>query len=307
MERNQLIYTITVADTGSITRAAEKLHISQPSLSNQIIHLERELGVPLFERVKKRVYLTAAGLAFVEQARQIINQFQSLEYTMTEYAQNQLGHVHVGALSIMCPLQIPDLVQEFRGLYPGIQVSLLESGSIALLQALAGNEIDVAFALLDSNHAIDESLQAVRLMDSDIYAVVSKNHALSGKQEITLNDLTGMTLIMNTSNFRLSSIITSRMEAAGIHYTIGYSCNQIDSCLSLAGKNLGVFFCSRETALYYQHDHLELLRIQPPIKRGIYLLYKKNPDYHPALRSFIQYTINFYKRLNNEYKTPAHP
>lgn len=305
MEKNQLIYVIMVAETGSITKAAEKLHLSQPSLSNQIISLERELGISLFERIKKRVYLTDAGQAFVEHARQIVNDFQSLAHIMGEYSQKKLGYIRIGALSIMCPLQIPDLIHQFGRLYPGITVSLLESGSISLLQSLTNNEIDVAFALWEPRYVVDDDITAIRLMDSDIYAVVSHEHPLSGRKELTLTDFSGIPLIVNTVSFKLSSIIISKMEAAGINYVISNQCDQIDSCLSLASKNLGVFFCSKETVSYYPYDNLEVIPVIPPISRGVYLIYKKNPDFHPALQSFIRYTLDFYNQVNSTARTPG--
>lgn len=82
MERSQLIYVVTVAECGSVTRAAEKLHLSQPSLSNQIIHLEQELGIALFARVRKRVHLTEAGEVFVRHAQRILNDMQALAERM---------------------------------------------------------------------------------------------------------------------------------------------------------------------------------------------------------------------------------
>ena len=93
MERSQLIYVVTVAECGSVTRAAEKLHLSQPSLSNQIIHLEQELGIALFARVRKRVHLTEAGEVFVRHAQRILNDMQALAERMEDYAANRSGEV----------------------------------------------------------------------------------------------------------------------------------------------------------------------------------------------------------------------
>ena len=97
MERSQLIYVVTVAECGSVTRAAEKLHLSQPSLSNQIIHLEQELGIALFARVRKRVHLTEAGEVFVRHAQRILNDMQAQPTGAGAYA---LGHCQLCARSI---------------------------------------------------------------------------------------------------------------------------------------------------------------------------------------------------------------
>ena len=149
MERSQLIYVVTVAECGSVTRAAEKLHLSQPSLSNQIIHLEQELGIALFARVRKRVHLTEAGEVFVRHAQRILNDMQALAERMEDYAANRSGRVRIGALPIMCALHIPELIGGFHSEYPSITLTLQERGSAELLQALEQSEIDVAFAILN--------------------------------------------------------------------------------------------------------------------------------------------------------------
>lgn len=126
MERSQLIYVVTVAECGSVTRAAEKLHLSQPSLSNQIIHLEQELGIALFARVRKRVHLTEAGEVFVRHAQRILNDMQALAERMEDYAANRSGRVRIGALPIMCALHIPELIGGFHSEYPSITLTLQE-------------------------------------------------------------------------------------------------------------------------------------------------------------------------------------
>lgn len=92
----QMKYLLAVARTGNITKAAQQLHISQPSLSNQIIALEKQLGISLLERRRKRVYLTDAGQYFATQSQKILNQEQNLEHTMEEFSQLKKGSLRLG-------------------------------------------------------------------------------------------------------------------------------------------------------------------------------------------------------------------
>lgn len=293
MEKNQLIYVIEVARLGSITRAAEALHLSQPSLSNQIIHLEEELGVYLFERVRKRVYLTEAGQVFVDEAKKIVGSFESLGQLMGEYAQQRRGNIRIGALSIMCPLKIPELIGEFCKAYEGIDVSLVESGSAALLGALDRNEVDAVFALIDSGKGLPDNITGIHLFDSEVCAAVHESHELCGREYCSMKDLSGVPLIVNTGNFTLSSMILSRMESEGIKARATYTCNQIDSCLSLVNRNIGVSFCSQVTADYYQYPHVRLLPLKPAMMRTVSLVYRKNPEYYPALKTFLNFAAAF--------------
>lgn len=100
MERSQLIYVVTVAECGSVTRAAEKLHLSQPSLSNQIIHLEQELGIALFARVRKRVHLTEAGEVFVLPCQPEYSTTSGAGGAHGGYAPTGAGVCAIGALQL---------------------------------------------------------------------------------------------------------------------------------------------------------------------------------------------------------------
>lgn len=184
MERSQLIYVVTVAECGSVTRAAEKLHLSQPSLSNQIIHLEQELGIALFARVRKRVHLTEAGEVFVRHAQRILNDMQALAERMEDYAANRSGRVRIGALPIMCALHIPELIGGFHSEYPSITLTLQERGSAELLQALEQSEIDVAFAILNPSEPAVGQVHSLPLLQSEICAAVHVDNPLARRDAI---------------------------------------------------------------------------------------------------------------------------
>lgn len=293
MEKNQLIYVIETARLGNITKAAEHLHISQPSLSNQIINLEKELGVSLFERTRKRIYLTDAGKAFVHEAQTIVNGFTSLSQLMQEYARKNTGSLRIGALSTMCSLKIPEMIQKFQKQYSKISISLLESGSTALLNAVIHDELDVAFAVLNSALPY-EGINKTRIFSSDIYAAVNAKSPFAQKSSFSLDDLSSVSLISSTEDFSLFSIILSLLENKSITYSVASKCNQIDSCLSLVDKDLGVTFCTRITAAYYKYPNVRLIPFVPALTRDVYLIYKKNPDYHPLLNAFILAADEFY-------------
>lgn len=288
MEKNQLIYVLEIAKCGNITKAAENLHLSQPSLSNQIIQLEKELGIPLFERSRKRVYLTEAGEIFAREAASIIRDFTSLKQLMEEYAQQKKGCIRIGALSIMCSLKIPEFVSDFSRQHPDIELSILESGSAALLHALKEKKIDVAFVIMEQSPSLSEQQTALKLFDSNIMVAVPYEWKKDTSSVFTLEDLSEFPLITTTENFHMSSMILSRMDAKNIPYKIISVCNQIDSCLALVNKAMGITFCAEETAEYFHYPNIALIPLCPEIKRTIYLVYQKNPAYHPVLNTFIE-------------------
>ena len=114
ISNRQMEYLLSIARTRNITKAAQLLHISQPSLSNQIISLEKQLGIPLLERRRKRVYLTDAGQYFATQSQKILTQSQNLEHAMNEFSQIKRGSLRLGLLPILCSLHLPEAIASFQ-------------------------------------------------------------------------------------------------------------------------------------------------------------------------------------------------
>ena len=295
MERSQLIYVVTVAECGSVTRAAEKLHLSQPSLSNQIIHLEQELVIALFARVRKRVHLTEAGEVFVRHAQRILNDMQALAERMEDYAANRSGRVRIGALPIMCALHIPELIGGFHSEYPSITLTLQERGSAELLQALEQSEIDVAFAILNPSEPAVGQVHSLPLLQSEICAAVHVDNPLARRDAIELEQLADQTLITPNQDFNLSGIILSHLSSLGISCQVQNICSQIDSCLALVNKNMGISFCSRASADYYRYPNVVSVSIKPAISRTVYLVYKKDLAFYPSLQHFVRFAAEFWK------------
>lgn len=294
MERSQLKYVVEVAKWQNITRASEALHISQPSLSNQILNLERELGVSLFERVRKRVYLTEAGESFVYQATKILNDMEHLKQSMAEYAQRRAGRICVGALPVMVPLGIPDALTAFAKQYPLLQVDLTEEGSFALIHKIKTNELDAAFVNLLSHDSEDDIYQ-IKLTESRFVAALNSAHPLAQRTELTLTDLKEQPLIITSESFNMQRMILAELDHENIPYRIAASCNQIESCFRLVDKGFGISFCSEEASEYYFYKNVQYIPIQGIPSRALYLIYKKDPAYYPALQTFVSFVREWYQ------------
>lgn len=295
MERSQLVYAIEVARQGNFTRAAEKLHISQPSLSNQIMNLERELGVSLFERTRRHVAVTEAGMAFVTEAERIVNGLDSLGSLMGEYAARRAGHLRLGALATMCSLKIPQMVAGFAARHEGARVTMLEEGSAALIDALARDEVDAVFAVMGPAE-LDRELagegSALRLFSSDVYVAVPKDGPYVTMPAFTVAELARAPLVSSTDDFMLQASVMASGGVEGIEPT--YRCSQIDSCLSLVNEGMGVTLTTRITSTYHSYPNIRLVPLSPVLTRDIFLVWRKNPSYHPLLAVFIDWVREFY-------------
>jgi LysR family hydrogen peroxide-inducible transcriptional activator len=132
MELRQLLYAVRIAEEQSFSKAAEKLHLAQPSLSQQIAKLERELGIILFERSTNTLKLTYAGERFFESAVKILDQVEQLKKEMEDVAELKRGTLTVGSLPITGTHILPLVLPIFKKNYPGVEVKLIEEATRTL-------------------------------------------------------------------------------------------------------------------------------------------------------------------------------
>lgn len=147
MQLHQLRYFATVAETRHFTRAAELLHVAQPSLSQQIRSLERELGADLFHRARGNIALTDAGEALLPLARQILADAETAHREVQEVAQLRRGRVRLGATPSLCASFVPDVLRRFHDEFPGIELIVDEGGSQDLVRTLSAGELDLALII----------------------------------------------------------------------------------------------------------------------------------------------------------------
>lgn len=188
MEFHQLRYFAAAAEAMSISRAAEKLHVTQPALSRQIASLEADLGVALFDRIKKRIVLTEAGRFFLPKARQIICDAETSAQQLREQFGDAPRTLRLGFLSIFLDDLVAPALREFRQRHPKARVSLFELSPRAQLERLRAHELDAA--ILGNIVETDRQFFAVRrLSRNKMAAVLPEDHALAKKKTIKLEAL----------------------------------------------------------------------------------------------------------------------
>ena len=144
MELHQLRYFVAIAEAGSVSRAAERCFVAQPSLSQQLKKLEQSLGATLFDRLGRGIALTDAGRALLPRARRILAEVRTTEANLQQEALDGPGTLVVGAIPTVAPYLIPPALRSIRRAYPGCAVSVREDLTEQLVEALENNEIDCA-------------------------------------------------------------------------------------------------------------------------------------------------------------------
>ena len=170
MQLQQIHYVLKVHECGSFSAAARELFITQPTLSQQVMALEKELGVTLFIRHPRGVYLTDAGEEFIFYARRILNEVSSMESSMGSYAAQSKGLVKIGVLWVFAYLGIADVLSGFRAAHPQIETSMKVNGSVMLLNMLQNRDVDAIFFISMEQGIQRSDLYAQKLMENDMVA-----------------------------------------------------------------------------------------------------------------------------------------
>lgn len=244
MELRHLRYFIAVAEEGHITRAAERLGMQQPPLSQQIRALERELDVQLFRRKPRGVELTDAGTAFLDRARAILDEVDRAFSTARRTARGEQGRVVVGFTG-SAPFHpfVPRVIRAFREMYPLVSLVLEESGSSELVQGLHNEDIDAAF--IRSPVADVVGLVVRPLLEEDMLVALPAGHSLAQQADDHALPLAALAneifiLYKRPGGPGLYDTIITACRGAGFSPRVGQEAPRIISTLNLVAAGLGV-------------------------------------------------------------------
>lgn len=244
MELRHLRYFVAVADEGHITRAAEKLGIQQPPLSQQIRALETELDVQLFRRKPRGVELTDAGALFLVDARQILEQVEHARAATQRTARGEQGRIVAGFTSSapFHPL-VPRMIRSFRELTPLVSMHLEERGTGGLIDGLRNETLDAAF--IRSPVADTEGIIVHPLIEEEMVVALHAGHPLAAKDDerpITLQALASEPFILYRRSVGpgLYDGIIAACSRAGFTPDVAQEAPRITSTLNLVAAGLGV-------------------------------------------------------------------
>lgn len=237
MQLQQLRYFTAVAETLHFTRAAERVHVSQPSLSQQIRALEQELGADLFRRARGNIALTDAGQALLPLARRILADTETARREVQEVAQLRRGRVRLGATPSLCTGLLPQVLRTFHDLHPGIEILVEESGSHDLVRALARGALDLALVVLPLPSS-SPALSTVELLREDL-VVISSPAAPAPPTPLRIADLAGEPLVMFRHGYDLRDLTVAACRAEGFEPSFTVEGGEMDAVLGFVRAGLG--------------------------------------------------------------------
>jgi LysR family hydrogen peroxide-inducible transcriptional activator len=289
MEIHQLRYFCAVAKTGNFTRAAEQEHIAQPSLSQQIMKLEEELGTKLFDRLGRTARLTHFGDAFLPRAQAILRDIDEARCQVREMAGMDAGRVSLGAIATIAPYLLPQGLSGFCRKYPEIQLTVMEDVTSVLLTQLREGNLDLALLAypVPGNDLVYEEV-----LSEPMYLVVPNSHRIASSKLSSLREIEDdpFLLLKDGHCFRESTI--QACHRARFKPNVVFESGQFATILGLVTANTGVSVIP-EMAVDHRKG-CKFIRIDDPrARRRVGLVRLKHHFQTKAQRAVVEYFQNF--------------
>lgn len=285
MNLEQLRGFATIARVGHFTRAAEALHLSQPSLSRQISTLEHDLGTTLVNRTRGNLTLTAAGRALLPLATRMLADAESIRVEMAELAGLRRGRVRLGAPPTLCVSLVAEVLETYRATYPGIELQISEAGSRTLLEQLTGGQLDLAL-IVTSEHAVTEpSLAHTEVLVEQLVVADSMQHPRLGQGPVELRDLATVPQIAFSPSYDLRAATQSAYRILGLSPNVVIDGGEMDAVLRFVQVGLGVAIVPATALVGRSQLHGRALRstprkdtdlAQPNLERTIGLAHRRD-------------------------------
>lgn len=290
MELRQLRYLVALAEEGHFTRAADRAHVAQPALSQQIRRLEGELGLPLVERTTRRVAMTEAGELLVGRARRVLAELDGALAELQALKGLLAGRVTVGAMHTMGPIDVSLVLAEFRRRHPGVELTVREHSSEELAELVRIDELDLAF-LSVTERVESHGLGLHRLVSEELVAVLPPAHRLARRRRVRLADLAAEEFISYRPGARLREALVSAAQDAGFEPRITLESNESERIRRLVSRGLGVAVLPRSDAERPGAEVAAVRLVEPRLFRDITLAWRQQRRHPPAAAEFLDLAL----------------
>ena len=277
---------LEAVECGSLTRAAEKLHYTQPGISHMILSLEEEFGFPLLSRGKTGVTPTAECRELLPFLRQITGGQDGLQETVQRIRGLDVGNIRIGCFDSLSIHILPSVVAEFTERYPGIRLQLYVGEHGELKRWLHEGQIDLALMSLP----VPEDFTFLPLFDDPIYAVLPQHHPLTEKQTVSPAELVQYPFIMQ--NFGSDEDANRVLDAEKLTPDIRFRVRGDAVIQSMVAKDLGVTLAP-QLVLSHMPAGLALRPLDPPYHRTLGIALSGGCGSTPALKKLVEFIQDY--------------
>ena len=287
MDLRQLRSLVALAEERHFTRAAEREHLAQPALSQQIRRLEDEVGVALVHRTTRQVRLSEAGELLVARARRILAEVQAAEAELAGLTGLRSGRVTIGAMQTLGSFDLPLLLATFHERHPGVELAVREAPSDELASLLRADALDLAFLSL-TDRIEGHGLTLRHLATEELVAVLPPNHALaSSRRRLELGALRDEPFISFREGGALRDLLVTAAGQAGFAPRIAFESNEIPRVRSLVARGLGVAILPRSGVEGAGQEIAVRALAEPVPTRDVTLAWRADRRHAPAAAAFL--------------------
>jgi DNA-binding transcriptional LysR family regulator len=238
MEIRQLRALVAIAETGTFTAGALRVHLTQAAISMQIRQLEREVRAPLFIRAPRRVILTEAGEALIERARNILREHDAALAELAELNEAEHGRLRIGSASAMVSTeQLPPVLRKLRACHTHAEISVVSGTSDALIKQILSGDLDVAFVSLPVEA---RGIKTEILSRDELVAIASPRHPLAKQRVISARALGSEKLILGERGGNTRRLIDEFFIKAGVHPAVTMELSRQDGVKRMVEADMGV-------------------------------------------------------------------
>ena len=277
-------YFQTVCRYGSITKAAEELFVSQPTISFCIKELESEFGVRLFHRRHNRLQLTVEGSYFLDKVNYILQSVDALAVQMKNMGNNR-NHVKIAVPAMISTFLFPQIFNAYSKNYPEVELEMLETGSLQVRKLVDASSVDLGITIRDD--VVDDTYNELPLVSTELVFCVSRKHPLADRKQISFKELSDEHIILFKADSYQNIFIKRAFSEAGVEPNIMLYSSQLYTIKQfLSYGNVGAFLYRQVAEM---DKDLVCIPLEQPIIQDIALIWTKNGNLYSDSENFIQF------------------
>lgn len=292
MEIQQLQYFKMVAKEQHMTKAAEKLLISQPALSKSIANIEQELGVPLFDRHGRSIHLNRFGEMFLQSVDIILTEYDKVMREFGDITRPGHGEVSLGFIHSLGMEVVPELMAAVPNYFPHMEFSLTQATSLNLLTRLEEGAIELCLSQEFTSKKLD--IEWVKLWSEELFVIVPVTHPLAERDEIDLIEIKGEPFISIKRGNSLRQNVDELLKSVGITPKTAFAGEEMHTVAGFVGAGLGVSMIPAIKGI--DTTKVKMLRVrEPECYRSIGIAWVKNRYLSPAANEIKNFLIQYFK------------
>lgn len=302
MELRQLEYFQMASRLRNITRAAERLRVSQPNITVAIKKLEAELGIQLFDRSQKQLALTPEGAVFLNRIELALRNIQDAVLEVNDYKQLQKGTIKIGIPPMMGAYLFPKIFSSFQKKYSHLDIYLHEEGSMSIREQLERDELDFGIIIISG---ASHNLQLLPMTTSQIVACVPENSPLAAKERLTKDDIAAANVIMLKEGSFLRQTILGKLKEQSITPNIVLESNQVVTIKGLVASGVGISFLL--DMVLEDAPGVKAIPLEEPLFVDVGLAWKKDRYISKAAQSFIDFCRDTLRKHKDKEEDLSQP